>query len=571
MPPILSSLVTRLPLSAALAQRDLARLAPLAAVHLAALAIMLWSELGPVPMAAFILTWGLLNFFWLTLLGRPGLSAALSFVPMAILVVVSRFKFQVLGMTASFIDVMIINPDTFAFLGTVFPRLRMMIVIALMTAIPVVILLWRIDPFRVRRRTAAIGAAVCLAALSGLSLTSPISPGEAFGDDNYVSTFARSGVDAVSALMTHGLLESDATVPDGFKLAMAETCTPPARRPHIILLHDESSFDIRAVNGVKVPENYGRHFLSFDGKARKFLVEGAGGPSWFTEYNVLTGLSSRSYGPFQFFVTPVAAGRVTRGLPRALARCGYRTFTIFPVVGGFLSARSFSMGTGVQHFIDGNDTGAEVFEPDSFYYDYTSRVIGREHAHAPMFLYVYLSANHFTWDYPFHEELTPADWRDPGNPKPEVNEWLRRQAMSARDYKDFLARLQREFPGEPFLIVRYGDHQPDFAKLIIDPMIDVMELGDRLMRYDARYFTTYYAIDAINFQPVNLSSALDTLDAPYLPLVVQEAAGLPLDPSFTEQKRILERCKGLFYGCAGGAEARRFNRILIDAGLIKGL
>jgi len=46
---------------------------------------------------------------------------------------------------------------------------------------------------------------------------------------------------------------------------------------------------------------------------------------------------------------------------------------------------------------------------------------------------------------------------------------------------------------------------------------------------------------------------------------------LPLDPTFVEQKKILERCKGLFYSCAAGAEARRFNRLLIDAGLIKGL
>ena len=89
--------------------------------------------------------------------------------------------------------------------------------------------------------------------------------------------------------------------------------------------------------------------------------------------------------------------------------------------------------------------------------------------------------------------------------------------------------------------------------------------------FDPRYFTTYYAIDTINFRPRNLSSAIDTLDGPYLPLVVQEAAGLPLDASFAEQKRIMDRCKGLFYACAGGAEARRFNRLLIDAGLIKGL
>jgi hypothetical protein len=47
----------------------------------------------------------------------------------------------------------------------------------------------------------------------------------------------------------------------------------------------------------------------------------------------------------------------------------------------------------------------------------------------------------------------------------------------------------------------------------------------RLMAYDPRYFTTYYAIDAINFTPADVSSALDTLEGPYLPLVVQEAAG----------------------------------------------
>jgi hypothetical protein len=120
-------------------------------------------------------------------------------------------------------------------------------------------------------------------------------------------------------------------------------------------------------------------------------------------------------------------------------------------------------------------------------------------------------------------------------------------------------------------LVRYGDHQPEFASFILEPSLDEEAINRRLMVYDPRYFTTYYAIDAVNFKPANLSSALDTLEGPYLPLVIQEAAGLPLDPSFAEQKLILERCKGLFYACAGGAEARRFNRLLIDAGLIKGL
>ena len=53
--------------------------------------------------------------------------------------------------------------------------------------------------------------------------------------------------------------------------------------------------------------------------------------------------------------------------------------------------------------------------------------------------------------------------------------------------------------------------------------------------------------------------------------MLQEAAGIPLDPTFKEQKSIMLRCHGTFYACRKGAEARRFNRLLIDAGMIKGL
>jgi Sulfatase len=559
----------RVPLRDALGQHWLIRIAPLALLHLAALTIMLWSEINLLSMAVFALTWGCVNFLWLTLLRRPALAAALSLVLFVVLIMVSRFKFDVLWMSLSFIDVMIIDTDTFAFLVMMFPSVRTASIIAALVLIPIAILVWRIDPFRIRRSVAAVGVMACLAGIAALSVAYPVAPGEGFGNWNYVSHFMRTGADAVAAYLEQGFLESDSMTLGELR---AETpCEPTGKRPHIILVHDESSFDIRAIAGVKVPPGYGDHFRSFDGKARKFLVEGAGGPSWYTEYNVLSGLSSRSYGRFQFFVTRIAAGRVERGLPRALQRCGYRTHAIYPANGGFLSASSYYKGVGITDFVDGRTLGSTGFEPDRFYFDAALRMIERERRQGPMFLYVYLTANHFTWDYPFHPELTPAGWRDPGNAMPEVDEYLRRQAMSERDYAGFLAGLKRDFPGEEFLIVRYGDHQPDFAKLLVDPTIDAWELGERLLRLDPRYFTTYYAIDAVNFTPAALGSALDVLDAPYLPLIVQEAAGVPLDSSFAEQKRILERCAGLFYGCADGAEARRFNRALIQAGLIKGL
>src|SRR6266702_1043065 len=234
MPPLLSTLTSRLTLTAAF--------------HLAALAVMAWSEIGAVPMAAFILAWGLINCFWLALLRRPGLAAALSFLLLVILVAISRFKFQVLWMTVTFIDVMIIDSDTFTFLWAVFPKLRTLAIVVLATAVPLGMLIWRADPFRVRRRTAMAGGAACLVALAGLEFAFPFLEGESFGDDNYVSSFARSGVGAVSEFTTHGFLESDATVDDRLKPGTADSCQPAARLPHIILVHDESSFDIRAID-----------------------------------------------------------------------------------------------------------------------------------------------------------------------------------------------------------------------------------------------------------------------------------------------------------------------------------
>jgi len=537
--------------------------------HLAALAIMAATEFTVTAMAAFLLAWGILNFFWLALTRRPEVAAMLSLLMMTVLVLLSQLKYHVLMMTANFVDLMIVDTDTVSFLFTIFPALRWFVALSAIALVPLVVLIWRFDPFRVRRFVAAVLALACLAGLTALEMQVPLQPFEAFYGGNLVSSFARSGVDAVSALVTQGLMESDAFAADRLQPVAEDTCRPAAKPPHIILIHDESSFDIRMAPGIKLPDGYGAHFKSFDGKERNFVVEGAGGPSWFTEYNVLEGLSARSFGRFAYFVTRIAAGRVHRGLPAALRRCGYRTFSLYPALGAFMSARSFQTTTGVQNFFDQHDLGTREIEPDSFFFDAAAKMIEREHARSPMFMFVYLAANHFPWDYRYRPDRLPQ-WKDMGN-VPPVDEYLRRQAMSAQDYADFLTRLKLEFPDDSFLLVRFGDHQPDFASFLIDPTLDDHGIGRRLMAYDPRYFTTYYAVDAINFKPVDVSSALETLEGPYLPLVVQEAAGLPLDPSFAEQKKILIRCKGLFYGCANGAEARHFNRMLIDAGLIKHL
>ena len=262
----------------------------------------------------------MINFFWLAVLRRPAVSAALSLATIIVLIVLSRLKYEIIWMTANFLDLMIVNADTVDFLLAVKPDLSRKLLLILALVLPVLTLIWLVDVFRVRRRTAAAGLVACAAALLGISIAFPQEEWDTFVGDSYVSKFARSGVAAVSAYAAQGYMESDATVAEHLKTGADTVCVPASKPPHIILVHDESSFDIRRAPGIKVQPGYGSYFQSFDGKERNFIVEGAGGPSWFTEYNVLAGLSARSFGQFAYYVTRIAVGHVERGLPAALTR-----------------------------------------------------------------------------------------------------------------------------------------------------------------------------------------------------------------------------------------------------------
>ncbi|MGZ5804455.1 MAG: sulfatase-like hydrolase/transferase [Xanthobacteraceae bacterium] len=541
----------------------------LAVIHVTAAAIMVYTEDDWFDRLSFALVWVILNCFWVTLLRRYTISALLSLTMILILVELSRLKHGIVFMTINFFDVLIIDADSFAFLLNMFPNLGNAILVGCLLALPVVVWAWRHDPFRARRRHAALVGGACFGVLVWLAAFNPDEAWHVFRASNYVSKFARSGVETVADLWHQGWFDAEAAVAGRIAATQTRECHLETRPPNIILVHDESSFDIRAIDGVKVPPGYGQHFHSFDGQKRQFLVESNGGSSWFAEYNVLTGLSSRSFGRFAFFLTRVAAGHVNRGLPHALQQCDYRTFSLYPAHGAFMSARQFHKTTGIEYFFDAKELGTNKTEPDAFYFDAAAKLIADQRVHSPMFLYVYLAANHYPWTDRFRPDLMP-EWKDLGN-EPRIDEYLRRQEMSAHDYAAFLARLKKEFPQESFLIVRYGDHQPEVTAEMIEPGIDERTMAKRMESYDSRYFTTYYAIDTINYTPPQTAILPQILDAPYLPLMIQELAGLPLDASFVEQKKIFERCEGIFYGCRNGAEARRFNRLLIDAGLIKGL
>ncbi len=240
MPPAIASLTTRL-FDASSTSRA-GRVALLVALHLVALGILFVTELRPVPQLAALLSWGFFNFCWIVLLRRPAVAAAISLAFLVLLILLSRFKHDVLLMTVNFVDFLIIDADTVSFLLKVFPALDAKVAVAAALLIATLVLTWYFDPFRVRRSIAVAGAAACFVGLVGLTIAFPSDPWEEFYAENYFSKFTRSGVTAAGDLITRGVLDSDATATSRLHAVGDMPCTVH-KPPHIIMVFDE--FELR--------------------------------------------------------------------------------------------------------------------------------------------------------------------------------------------------------------------------------------------------------------------------------------------------------------------------------------
>src|SRR6202046_1594082 len=156
-----------------IASVGIVRLFAVAAPHLAALAVMFETETDLGSPTGFLLSWGILNFFWIALLRRPALSGALSLTLVVVLILLARLKHDIVQMTANFVDLMVIDRDTAAFLFAIFPNLRWSVISAALVTLPLMYALWWLDPFRIRRLPSAALGLGCLAVLAGFSLSFP--------------------------------------------------------------------------------------------------------------------------------------------------------------------------------------------------------------------------------------------------------------------------------------------------------------------------------------------------------------------------------------------------------------
>src|SRR6202795_3799610 len=178
------ALSKRLGAAEIVARHGYRRLALVLLPPLVAFAIMVATEATLPAMAAFVLAWGILNFFWLALTRRPLIAGTLSLLMMTLLVLLSQLKYHVLMMTANFVDLMIIDTDTVSFLFTIYPALHWIVALCVIALVPLVVFTWRPGPFRVRRLTAVAAVLACVGGLTAIETHLPLQPFEAFYGGN---------------------------------------------------------------------------------------------------------------------------------------------------------------------------------------------------------------------------------------------------------------------------------------------------------------------------------------------------------------------------------------------------
>ncbi len=430
---------------------------------------------------------------------------------------------------------------------------------------------WTLERPRLRRRYAA-GVCVLGVVVGAAASHEKIERRhtQLYWEDLFVSSFYGTWPETLETLLRGEILEAAPSAsprPPILSLAQA-SCAPADKPPHIVLIHEESVFPPEIFPKLAYDKRLDAMFRSFDGRTRHMRVETYGGASWLTEFSVMTGLSSRSFGGIRNFLQTYMVGRLSDTLPQALSHCGYRNVLFYPMLKTFISSASFYTSIGIKEIFDARDQQSNTpFERDRFYFGNALKNL-EDHvaaSKAPLFTFIETMSTH----WPYHETFFPEE-KVPGGGEgvdAEMNEFLRRLWLSKSDLEDFRAQLAARFPKERFLVVHYGDHHPVATRQLLG-FPPQNEAEDVELAPNSPGYITYFAITGVNFTPRTLP-VMDPIDVAYLPALIIYAAGLPLPDSYTERLRLMKDCNGRYYDCSDRNEILDFHRRLTDAGLLK--
>lgn len=336
--------------------------------------------------------------------------------------------------------------------------------------------------------------------------------------------------------------------------------------PHIISILHESTFDPRRF-GVPISDAFAQFFSPRDSLSGALHVEVFGGSSLQTEFSVLTGLSSLSFGSDSRFVFHLMDGRVRHSLPLFLTGIGYNISYLSCDKPSFLNRGRFYKSIGLDDVnyaetlplpFDGERWRRE--HHDEQLYDHALGLLSKHAASAkPGYLSISTLMNH--GDH--RRRIFPAE-RHAGLRRDAVaatgnadyGEYVVRLAETVRAYDAFRKSLDDTLDGQPAIIVRFGDHQPSFTA----------SLGG-MTPSDPALYETFYAIEAVNCRLPQDLAAPRVLDVSYLSTLALIAARAPLDPVFATRAALFKDDPAAYFNIAS-TKKRRFHRALVEAGMV---
>lgn len=569
----------------------LRRAADLAARRVRARAAGLtWPICGSIALMA-----GLLCFFWRSegTLTNIVFTTATTFALIAILLLVSRRALFATSLVALFITTlvwaasvknatmnMVVHAydlffylsswSTIAFLWSEQRVLVVSFLVALATMLIGGAVVYRLDTSRIRRRPVAAALAGCIAVASvAVSLKEERRHMQFHFANLYVSSFYASWAETLGTLWHGAMMETlpSATASTSEPLRIPAACEPGEKPPHIVLIHQESIVQPSLFPTLTYDKSVDAMFKSQDGHTRKLRVETYGGASWLTEFSILAGVSTETFGGMRQFVQTFMVNRLRDTLPQVLQRCGYRNVVFYPMLRNFVSNDRFYSSIGLSEIFDLKAQGARTAqERDRFYYANALAEMQRHVSSSdePMFTYIQTMSAHWPYDVTWQpSEVVPGG--GPGT-NPEMHEYLRRLSLAKRDYDFLIAELRRRFPEQRILVVHYGDHHPSASRTLLGYDENADFEGFKVDP-NSPAFKTYFAVDGINYRVPALSNHAAT-DVAYLGTIILKSAGLPLSDAHRERLRLMELCEGRYHSCAQRTQILAFQRRLIDSGII---
>ena len=327
----------------------------------------------------------------------------------------------------------------------------------------------------------------------------------------------------------------------------------PAGRPaDIVVFLQESQFDPATISGCPAPTCALAAFDANDATVARgpLQVHTFGGGTWKSEFAFHTGVPHAVFGPAGEFVPFNVAPGTQRSFARSLKAAGYRTVAIYPTRGGMMNGRAAYAGYGFDAFYDASQVGLPggYDTPDALIHAAAREVLARERQHdQPVFLFVLTIFNHA--EHGVRMERVPLELVSATSKAFDPDE-----ALSVADYVWRSQAFQREAAltrsavlgtRRPAVFAWFGDHQPPFANAIglrqrIRPL--PTETGTVPAHYQTWYDVASNVPHAVEAQP-------RALDLVFLPGVLAQAAGAPLDDWLAANVLARQQCGGLLESC----------------------